>query len=91
VFNRLYILFVVNLNIDMSQQRILFRSSIFESIPSVIPLGASAFFLLAAVASFMRNVATEELPTKYTTTALLVSCAGVSFSFYVKTFLICRF
>jgi len=67
----------------MSQQRVLFRSSVFESVPSVIPLAASIFFLLAAVASFVRNVPTEELPTKYTTTALLVSCAGVSFSFYV--------
>lgn len=68
----------------MSNQRVIFRASIFESIPSIIPLGATVAFLVAAVGVFMQYKEAEELPIQYTTTALLMSFAGVCFSFYVQ-------
>lgn len=60
-----------------------FRSSIFEKVPPAIPLGICLASIVMAVVTFIGQSDIYGLPIQYATSALWISAAGLSFSFYV--------
>ena len=60
-----------------------FRKSEFESIPSIVPLAITVGAIIGAIYTFAQEYPANELPIQYATSALFVSVAGISFSFYV--------
>ena len=62
-----------------------FRTSIFEKVPSVVPLGITLASIAMAVITFIGQSDVSGLPIQFATSALWISAAGLSFSFYVLT------
>lgn len=71
----------------MAEEKIEFRKTYFESIPSVIPLCITIFGVLMAAFTFLGQGNVRDLPVQYATSAIYVSIAGIAFSFYVPNFI----
>ena len=60
-----------------------FRSSLFESVPPIIPLALTIASVVMGFITFMGHSDISGLPIQYASSALWISLAGLSFSFYV--------
>ena len=60
-----------------------FRASFFESVPPIVPLAVTFASVVMAFITFIGHADINDIPIQYASSALWISLAGLSFSFYV--------
>lgn len=80
-----HVILISSTNLQVMSEDAEFRTSIFEKVPSVVPLGITLASIAMAVITFIGQSDVSGLPIQFATSALWISAAGLSFSFYVLT------
>lgn len=65
------------------KKTVTFRKTIFESIPTVLPITLAVVALAAGAGIMMQPCSDKDLALKYAFSAICVAAAGIIFSFYV--------
>ena len=80
-----HVILISSTNLQVMSEDAEFRTSIFEKVPSVVPLGITLASIAMAVITFIGQSDVSGLPIQFATSALWISAAGLSSSFYVLT------